>query len=308
MLASQGYMAANAQGTFGTGNNSTTVLNAFDTRFVLTPASWASSTATYLNTLGRGTFLSTGAGSWALTPRDKNGAIVQCTNFAIYYAKNVGLGTVNVDINGSGTVVLDASNATPAVAVLNISAALGDNTLNISGAAGTVPILGFRAWNSAVPCIEIWQAGAGGAKAADTVGKTSPWNAQNMMELTLQPDLTEISVGINDWAAGTSLASFTASVQAMITSALVTGDCYLVTPPPSAITSTPLATQQLYVDALIDLAKTNNIVCLDLWRRWVSYEIAQPLGYYRGSGDPYHPRDIGYSDWASMTTAMLRQL
>ena len=111
-------------------------------------------------------------------------------------------------------------------------------------------------------------------------------------------DLVILNVGINDWDAAVTAATYTTNVQALIT-AIKTGssaDILMMTPPPTNTTSASTTAQQNLITAMYSLAQSNNIPLVDIWARWQSYAVAQPLGFYADTFT--HPNALGYSDLA----------
>lgn len=282
------YLPANAHGQVGGSNVAPATYQSFDPRWNY-GAGWA--TQTVLNkALGRTSLLNNSTtNAVTFTPAGN------VDTFVVYYAQAASQGTFNYLVDGAGSTLVTATNATPGVGSVTIAAGSpGTHTLSIIRNISTIHILGIRAFDSTNPSIEIIQAGCSGAIASDYDGSTNPWDGLNFIQNNIQPDLSIFCMGINDWAASTSLAAFSSSVRNILTACLVTGDALLVTPFPSQISFASLATQQQYVDAAIAVARSLNVEHVDVWRRIVSYETGQPQGYF---ADTQHPSGVGYSDW-----------
>lgn len=295
---------ANNNGVFGSGNIATlAALTTFDPRWS-GPASWAPTDLTdslcrYV--LRNNTALTT----LSFTPAE------QVDTFEVFYSKSPLAAGFDLSINAGAATNYDNYNASPVTAIATITDTLGTNTLNITrttsgvNATGSVYILGVRAYNSAVKTVEVIRAGCSGAKVQDYILQTNPWNARNMLKDSLQPDLTLICLGINDWVAQTNLTTWKTNLNSIITSAKETGDVIIVTPVPSADSVRIASVQQTYVDAIIELAETNGILCVDLWNRFGSYTVANNNGYYT---DTSHPNGAGYQDCVAAEMLMINSV
>ncbi len=215
--------------------------------------------------------------------------------FIITYVINSGLGVISASVNGA-TPVTQNTNGASGWGQKTITCPLGANTLTIKwSSGGLIAIVGIEAYNSQKKWVSIVNAGWGGAKASQIAANPggNTWNPLPMIS-NISPDLTIINIGINDWNAATSVGTYTSQMQSIITQALTTGDVILVTPNPSNPSgNASQATQQLYITAIYTLAATNSLLLIDVWSRFVSYAVSNPLGLY---GDSLHPNGAGYAD------------
>jgi hypothetical protein len=281
------YLPASAHGTIGSSNVALATYQPFDPRWTY-GAGWA---PTILQgTLGKTQFFNnTTTNALSVLPT------ANVDTFKILYTQAASQGSFNWNVDGGANTLITATGAT----ALGVSAALsagslGSHTLNIARNAGNVTIHGFRAWDSTTPQIEILQCGCSGAVVADYAAQVLAYDGLLAIQNIIKPDLMVFSMGINDWVAGTDLTTFAANVTLLIQAAQINGDVLIVTPPPSQITTRPLAFQQPYVDALITAAIANNCEYVDIWRRFVSQEQAATLGLMI---DNLHPAGPGYADW-----------
>ncbi len=285
-------IAARADSVFGAAGQSNYPL--YDNRVSVTVPGW--SFAMTLNGLPGGSFRSTTNGAaLAWTPTST------WDTAKVWYASSSSQGSFNVNIDGGANTLVNASNATAAIGSVTLTAAsVGTHTLNvIKSGTTTVQIVGFEFSDSTKKEIQIIQMGFSGAKALDFVSTSNPWDAGSLIQ-SLTPDLTIISLNINDWNAPTTLGdtatagTYIHSLQAIINSAQVSGDAMLLTGDPSAVASyASLATQQTYVDAQIARAAAQGAEALDIWRGIGSYEAA--TGFYV---DTLHPGPVGTDDKA----------
>ena len=111
----------------------------------------------------------------------------------------------------------------------------------------------------------------------------------------LQPDLSIVMVGINDWyIAKTSLVQFTTNLRAIYSAAMVSGGQVLVmTPVPTSTAFVAQATQDAYVEVIRDLADELNLPLLDLYGLWQSYGKTDIANWMK---DALHPNERGIQE------------
>ncbi len=214
--------------------------------------------------------------------------------FDIYYLRNGSLGSFAMDIDGGSATVVSTGGGV-AIRKATITGSLAAHTLNLKWSAGNaVFIIGVNAYDSSKKWVHCFNAGWVGADTGDLISGDANYGALKSIEL-FAADLTVISVGINDWNLGTALATYESRVQSLVNSALVNGDCVLMSGAPSLTDVASALTQQLYIDAMARVAKASNILFVDNFSRLQSYAISQPLGFY---ADTRHPNYVGYVDLA----------
>lgn len=281
-LTAAGY-PARADGFIGSANQA--AYSTYDPRIT----GWTSNTV--LNGALGGTWSTTTASAvLAITPAG------QWDRAQILYAASNSAqvqGSFSPSIDAGGALTTIFANVAPAIGnYVAIAGAPGVHTLNLTKGNTTINnILGVRFWNTTAPDIEIIQMGRPGGVAADLSVAVQPWDSLNEL-IYVAPDLTYIECTINDWVAATSTATYTTQIQALITAAKLSGDVILGTGGPSAISSTSLAQQQIYVDICRTLAVTNDCYFIDQWRRRGSYEAN--TGMY---ADTLHYNGAGYADY-----------
>ena len=198
------------------------------------------------------------------------------------FSNNTGVSQAN--LNGGSNSTLSGSTST-------VAGTLGANTLNLSwSSGGAIFTTGIEAYDSSKSWVSVVNAGWQGSRAGDQAVAGTQLGIN-----TLVPSLTLINIGINDWTGGTSVSSFTTSLQTLITYAKATGDCVIITPNPSNTTSASTVTQQALINVMYSLAASNNVTLIDLWGRWQSYSVSNGLGL---AYDNLHPNGAGYSDVA----------
>lgn len=285
LLSARNLVPAVSENIFGAGGASLT-LSSFDSRITL-GTGWAPTT---VNSLGGRTLNGTGTGTLSFTP------VSNCNTFDIYSIRNVAGGfTVNLD--GGSTLATVNTSGAKAVIKTTVTGTLAAHTLNIVQTSGNIFIIGIDCYDSTGKKVRVLN--GGWSSATSTSHTSSQSNAYDPLPAlsAIAPNLSIICLSPNDWNNATDLAAFSAAMQTIITTCLTYGDVLLMSPPPSNIALTALATQQAYVDAMQALAVSNGIPFLDLFGRWGSYEIMNPLSFY---GDSVHPAGRAYADIASL--------
>lgn len=222
--------------------------------------------------------------------------VTNVDTFVIYYSTNTGQGSISFDINGAGTTTV-SQNVAAGFTSSTLTSSLGSNTLNIKYVSGgKVCVAAIVAYNSALKQVFSINGGYDASAASDWNVTTNPWSPGTAIA-SFGQDLTVISLGINDWFRNVGTSNYTTNLQALITQALTAGDVILVAPNPTVSTSPyTQAVQQTYIAAMKALAVTNNIPFVNLFDRWVSYAVSQPLGLYFAGGSNLHPQGVGYAD------------
>lgn len=219
--------------------------------------------------------------------------------FVVWFTRNnVSAGTLAYNVNG-GSAGTQSQAGTSALASVTITCPLGVNTLNLTNSTGTgfVYVTGIEAYDSTRKCVNVLNAGWAGSTTADwTTAVLAAYDPYNLSALS--PDLTVIQLGSNDMNVPVNVGAYAKNLQTLVTAAKVTGDVVLQTFPPSVVaTYGPLAMQAQYYQAILALAAANNVPVVDVFGRWVSYELSSPLGYY-STVSPIHPQGAGLADIA----------
>ena len=197
-----------------------------------------------------------------------------------------------------GTVTMGALNL---IKKATATYTLGANvwTIQKQNANSTTAIIaGCSAYNSTLPEISLWNLGCGGQTTSYFNGTTQFWDTLSAMTATgtgFAAPLAIITLGINDWNVGTTQASMTTSLTAIVTALQAAGtEVLLVVPVPSVIAIASLTAQAAIQSAIVSVALAKDCAYIDLTERWISGAIAQPRGYY---GDAQlHPSAFGYVD------------
>src|SRR5258708_1461467 len=219
--------------------------------------------------------------------------------FVLYYVRNVGHGTFTVNVDGGSS--LGTVNAAGSAAVLTqtFSVTKGTHTINI------VPtndaqffIVMIVPQDSTTSAIDLYQAGMYGATSTTVNSTTTAWSPLSLLP-TIAPDLTVIDLTINDSNNATGLATYSTNMQAIITSAKLSGDVVLIVGPPSNTAAATNGTLDTYIGVLQNLSVSNGAPITNIKQRWVSYAAMNAIMPYF---DSLHPAAPGYQDMAEALT------
>lgn len=287
-------ITANTNSFMGAGTVGETIISGGDSRVVLGAGWGRESTGSTNYTLGGVSFINnTDTTAISFTPT------TQCDTFTVYYTRQTGTSSFNLDINGTGTTLVNVSFSSSAVGVATISGSLGNNTLNISRVSGTIRIIGVIARNSAQKEISVinagWSSGFASYIADETFNFDRPYRPLAMIDL-LAPKLVILNFGINEASASFNLANFKTLITTIVTrSKSIGADVLLYTSNPHKSGGTPRNNQIAYMNVLREVAAENSVPLVDIWSRWVSSVIS-----YNWFGDTtVHPNMTGYQDIAN---------
>jgi lysophospholipase L1-like esterase len=234
---------------------------------------------------------------------------VACDSFTIHYLTSSGGGTFggSVDVCYGSTV--NANTGSLLYATTTISAgASGLHTLTLTApASGYLYLIAVEATNGPSG-IRVSRVSKGGAKVSDLVATANGAGASVSTSIDqLNPDLGILFFGHNEYLQQVAIATYKTNMQTAIDRIRTTksGDVLLVACIPNSDQSKAI-TQDMYRQALYELADTNNLPLLDLAERWGSYAIsnAAPLSLY---GDVTHPNSKGYGDVAAAVFDVVMQ-
>ncbi len=182
------------------------------------------------------------------------------------------------------------------------SVALSGHTVNLfrTGVGpGGARTIGCYCYDSTTPAVDILLAGTPSARTlnlADNTFQTSPRSVIVNVINTWGVRLVIINATINNTLDNTAAATYQTQLQSMITAAKQSGcDVALQIGNPGN-TANYLNGNYLSINAVVyALAASNGCAVLDLCKRWTSYAVSQPLGYY---SDNTHPSTTGYTNIA----------
>ena len=269
-----------------------TSLGVTDSRFTV-GTGWAQSNFGFAN---EGSYYANGAsGTLTFTP-----ASGTYDSFDVYYVQAGGWGTMSVQATGGSATPVNCNNATTIILKVTVIAGSAGtaNAVTITDSAGQIAIVGIEPFLSTASRIRFANGGIGGSTTSDWAYTNLGVETQALLA-AYQPNLTIISLGINDANASTPAATVSANLQTLIGWAKTYGDVILVTMPPSSGLTT---IESGYVQAYYQLAAQNRVPLVDIYQRFGSA--------WAGSNwmtDSFHPNNQGYFDIAGALDAFLRQ-
>lgn len=207
-------------------------------------------------------------------------------------------GAFDYDVDG-GAATNITTNTTQTFTKTTLSPASGSHVLNVTRVSGTANFVGALAYDSAVPAIDVINIGCGSATTSNLAAQTNPWSMSNAIT-TLAPDLTIITIGINDDLQSVSSSSMSASLQTAVTAALTTGDVWIGRP-------TPISASLVdYTSVYQALALSNSCTYVDLKTAFGgSYTAANDASLM---ADANHPNSDGNALWAGFLARRLLAL
>ncbi|MGR9386441.1 SGNH/GDSL hydrolase family protein [Rhizobium leguminosarum] len=207
-----------------------------------------------------------------------------------------GGGVISYNIDGGAETQLTQTNATASFRLTTVDAgAPGIHTINITRVSGTGFFVGIRAWNEAVPQVDVLNFGMGSSVVADWVVNTVAYSPlPSLATMCASADLVILPFTINDAIVPTSTASYKASLQTLINTAKAGGaDVLLQTGNPCSLSADADVNQQGIRQAMKDLALSNDLPMIDLFDLYGDYlsMVARNLMY-----NSRHPNTAGYAD------------
>ncbi|MFG6441121.1 SGNH/GDSL hydrolase family protein [Roseateles sp. LKC17W] len=231
------------------------------------------------------------------------------TGEIFYFSKPVdgtaAFGTFTVNVDGGATLATVDCNAAKTMRKQVVTFARGYHTLNVvpPGGGVYVVIAGMIAYDSENPGVQVLNLGYAGGTAATLKG--SGTLATSNVISTLGCKLIILGNLINDWVAGTNVATFKADTQTLITAAKNGGACdvVLITDIPTAPGVASYATQAAYLTAYRELAAENSLILIDWYTQsGGTYEAANAAGLMY---DDRHESALGYTRKAEMVASVL---
>lgn len=235
---------------------------------------------------GTGRYASASSDTFTFTPDE------QITGFWVYYAKHPAGGTFSISVDAGAPLAVSSYGAmitppgvTGGYARQYIAAGtLGTHTLKVTPPNGQiVMLLGVEGvTDNGVRVSRIAVSGA----LASYLDNTDLAPLQFGLST---PDLSVISLGMNDYLTQTAIGSYRTALAGAITRAKTSGDAMLVIEPPPG-TSLPIPWSS-YVTTAKAVATTADIPVVDLTAVITSYSAGSKLGLY---SDLYHLSTDGY--------------
>ncbi len=214
----------------------------------------------------------------------------------IYYNCGGPTATGAADVKVGGVTQGSFSVAGPLFVTLKltITVPLTSAPIAVVRTAGpSVFFTGIDAYNSAAKKIRILGFGQPGETAGYLASATS-YSVPQFISL-LDPALTILETGINDWEQGVALATFQANLQSLIDNIKPVSDLILIGPNGTGGVASD-ATQLTFNAAIEAKASANGLLFMDVRdinASWVNYTAANAAGKM---SDITHPNATGYAD------------
>lgn len=261
-------ITANAENAFGYGGwqgaTSGNAINGYDSRITLS-GSFDRNEYSSVVSFGGLAFSATAAGYLQITSSTAGDTV------DIWYLSNGSSFSYQVD-GGSATTVNTANDST----IKKATVALGSSAthaVKINWVSGSVYIVGMNFYTAATKRIDLLCGAWHGSQTQQWVtGSTgSFWNYDKAIS-ALGCDLVLFGLGgTNDWGNSVTAAAYKVNLDALvykITSLSSPPEILLVTAPPEGRSTGLAASQQDYVDAMIEFAFDSNIPVYDRYRSW----------------------------------------
>lgn len=218
---------------------------------------------------------------------------VKADSYVVYWYGDSGTGTFTTQVGAEAAVSINTTKSTPAVYKTTIKSAAApsaSNVLSFAWASGTSFVLGVEWFDSTNPnVVRVLPAGVGGSQANQwaNLNTANQFGGRAFIK-AVAPDLTVISLGINDTAAGRTGAQVMSDVSTLAADAALSGDVMLMSAFPHPGAST--------VDDVNAAYFASTYAYLDLaWR--YGYNM---MAWGLMTSDQTHPNALGYGDAASV--------
>lgn len=300
ILSAKG-LAAQADNMFGNNNvGNAAAYTAYYPAAVLT--NWPPTVLTSVPSLGAFSFQSTTLGAnIAFTP------VTAFDTIDVYFLQAAGNGSFTVNVDGGATLATIATAGGSAYVKQTISGVThGTHTINLTTTSATTTFVNaVCVRDSTIPRVEIYNMGFDAVTAAIYATTVGSWNLRVALPV-VAPDLTIIQLTINDINLNTGVSTYTAATQALISAALVSGDCVIAVGNPCGPANWNNGINVGYQNALYALALANNIPLIDITARWISYAAANAVMPYFDTSFLLHPGGVGYADIASVHSLLFQ--
>lgn len=180
--------------------------------------------------------------------------------FDLWAVTNTALGVLTVETDGAVRATVSTTKAA-SMEVTTIAFPETAGPVSVRWASGgAVFIAGGVAWRSDVRRARVINAGWGGARIADWITTDQPYRAYGSIPAAA-PDLSVVCLTINDWNAGTAVATYKTGLGTLVDRCLTTGDVLLMTGCPSdpAQGKASYAAQAALRDAAFEVAATRGL-------------------------------------------------
>lgn len=155
-----------------------------------------------------------------------------CDTLEFVIARIPGAGTLTLSIDGTVHSTY-GTNITPSDCVkFAVTFTPGTHVFRFESTSGSVhgPVFA-HAYDSRTPAVRVWNSGVRNRKSGGLTIATGPVSPLNAIQV-VDPDIVVIDIGINDWRqSGTTIATTTSNIQAVITASVAAGAKVILTLP-----------------------------------------------------------------------------
>lgn len=282
-------------GSGGASFGSSPPLNSLDSR--ITRSGTGVSVAE--SSLGGQALSGSASGSVTFTP------VGRCDTVEIHWIRNSGLGTFSYSIDGGTATNVATAGAAAMQKTVVYMGSVTNHAITLTWVSGTWYVRGLDCYDSTSSPrqISVWNMGISGNTSAAMVGSGNPWSPNRLLTW-LNPDLVIIEGGVvNDWRTSVSLATSRANIEMIATNASTVASVVMLTPPYDSGGSGLSASQDQYVQAMLDIADQYGYGVLN-WRLSIG---SQAMAVAAGiMDDSVHPTSAGNSDIAYAVLKLVR--
>jgi lysophospholipase L1-like esterase len=168
------------------------------------------------------------------------------------------------------------------------------------GAFAGTELVGMDVYDSTAADVALWNLGFSGSTTSQWIGH-SPISPLAVVA-ELNPDLTFVSLGINDLGANVPVETYRQNIRAIVMAANRTGDVVLVVPNEIDPRAAPFGRQRAYERVLADLAREFDLPVINLPVVFGEFRHAKAAGYMF---DGVHPSADGYRRIAQAAALIL---
>jgi hypothetical protein len=240
-------------------------------------------------------------------PKDSSGANLVFDTIKVTYMKKSTYGNFTIGVDSGAALFTSAQAGTGALDTVTVTTTLAAHVVDIAKTvndATQLHINSIECYDSTRSQVFCQNWGEAGYLAADLAYNPNYQNNLNGLAY-YAPDLTIINCVINDANSKTNPAAYKASLQSVITTALVSGSVVLRTGNPTQVGFGGYTANQAdpYIAACYALAVENDIPIVDTYGRFVSWDEMNALGFI---SNQQHPVKSGYQDVANALWSVIK--
>lgn len=233
-----------------------------------------------------------GTGSLTFTPSSNFDTVV-----VVYARVSNSASSLPVTINGVSQTAINTQGANLFGSTTFTGVATGNIVLG-APTGGNAFLIGVYCYLSSDPGIIPLQFGACGQTTAWMSGGNNPWEQANCVQ-SMSPHLTVFKSLTNDVNSGVTAASYSASLQTLITKIKSVGDLVVVIDTPGSSTGFTNGLYEAYISQINTICSASNINVIDLRSATATtYSEGNSAGYTYDSVS--HLNSLGYAACAEL--------